>query len=222
MRRVVVSPHPDDAVWSCGGMFDAWTAGGDALTVVTVFDGGPAAAVRRAEDAAALAAWPVRSVGLGFPDAAHRGNRYPGPLSRRRGVHPDDAGTVAAVAAALAPFLPDADVLLLPLAERTHVDHVIARTAAERAAAAGTAADVVYYAEFPYAPPPAAGGGDLEVTAHRADFSAWLRGSLVYRSQVTELFGGPLRFGRALARHARTPAVWREHRRTAQGATASK
>ncbi|MFE5121595.1 PIG-L family deacetylase [Streptomyces sp. NPDC056669] len=221
MRRVVVSPHPDDAVWSCGGMFGAWAAGADALTVVTVFDGGPAAAVRRAEDAAALAAWPLRAAGLGFPDAMHREDRYPGPLSRRRAVHPDDAGTAEAVAAALGPYLREADLLLLPLAGRTHVDHVIARVAAERAAA-GTGVQAAYYAEFPYRPPPAGGPG-MAVTEHRADFSAWLRGALAYRSQVTEMFGGPLRFGRALAGHARTPAVWREHRLAAQeGSAAAK
>ncbi|MCG0287981.1 PIG-L family deacetylase [Streptomyces sp. PSAA01] len=220
MRRVVVSPHPDDAVWSCGGMFGAWAAGPGALTVVTVFDGGPAAAVRRAEDAAALAAWPVRAVGLGFPDAAHRGDRYPGPLSRRRAVHPDDAELAEAVAAALAPYPREGDLLLLPLAGRTHVDHVIARAAAERAAA-GTAVQVAYYAEFPYRPPPAGGPG-MEITEHRADFSAWLRGALAYRSQVTQMFGGPLRFGRALAGHARTPAVWREHRPAAQDSAAAK
>lgn len=221
-RRLVVSPHPDDAVWSCGGMFGAWTAGADTLVVVTVFDGGPAAAVRRLEDTAALAGWPVRPISLGFPEAAHRGNRYPGPLSRRRAVlHPDDAETVSIVAAELAPRLREADVLLLPLAERTHVDHVIARSAAERAAA-GTEVDIAYYAEFPYAPPLPGEPDGVQVTAHRADFSSWLSGSLVYQSQVMEMFGGPLRFGRALARHTRTPAIWREHRRVCQLPTASK
>ncbi|MEU8588298.1 PIG-L family deacetylase [Streptomyces sp. NPDC048664] len=221
MRRVVVSPHPDDAVWSCGGMFGTWTTGGDTLVVVTVFDDGPQAAVRRAEDAAALAAWPLSAVGLGFPEAVHRGSLYPGPLARRRAVHPDDAGTAEAVADALAPRLRDADLLLLPLAERTHVDHALARSAAERAAAGG-AARIAYYAEFPYGPPRAA-LPRLAVTEHRADFSAWLRGSLAYRSQVNGMFGGPLGFTRTLARHTRTPAVWREHRPSpAQGVTAAK
>jgi hypothetical protein len=150
---------------------------------------------------------------MGFPEAAHRGNRYPGPMSRRRDVlHPDDAETVMDVAIELAPYLREADVLLLPLARRTHVDHVIARSAAEQAVS-GTPVDIAYYAEFPYAPPPSADPDGVQVTAHRADFSSWLRGSLAYQSQVTEMFGGPLRFGRALARHTRTPAIWREHRR---------
>jgi LmbE family N-acetylglucosaminyl deacetylase len=219
-HRVVVSPHPDDAVWSCGGMLDAWTSGRHVLTVVTVFDGGPAVLERRAEDVAALGAWPIRRVGLGFPEAAHRENRYPGPLSRRRTVHPDDRATTDQVAAALVPQLRAADLVLLPLAGRTHVDHTIARSAAERGLV-GSPAQIAYYPEFPYRSQQL-GEHRMVVTEHRADFAAWLRAALVYRSQVTEMFGGPLRFGRALAEHAGRPAVWREHRPAAQPPVASK
>ncbi|GFH38240.1 PIG-L deacetylase family protein [Streptomyces pacificus] len=37
--QVVVSPHPDDAVWSLGGRLAHWVARGVPVTVVTVFDG---------------------------------------------------------------------------------------------------------------------------------------------------------------------------------------
>ncbi|UXH76108.1 PIG-L deacetylase family protein [Roseateles amylovorans] len=39
-RRVILSPHPDDAVWSLGGAIAAWARHGEVL-VVTVFDGEP-------------------------------------------------------------------------------------------------------------------------------------------------------------------------------------
>ncbi|GAA0911501.1 PIG-L deacetylase family protein [Streptomyces thermoalcalitolerans] len=37
--HLVVSPHPDDAVWSLGGRLARWVARGIPVTVVTVFDG---------------------------------------------------------------------------------------------------------------------------------------------------------------------------------------
>ncbi|ANN17139.1 hypothetical protein SD37_16815 [Amycolatopsis orientalis] len=203
MRRLVVSPHPDDAVWSCGGILHAWAARGDDVVVCTVFD---ADGARRQEDADALGLLSVRVRSLRIPEAAERGF-YPGPLSRRRGIHAEDRGTVETVAEALLPQLSDADVVLLPRAERTHVDHLIARLAGERVAATlGT--ELSYYPEFPYSAPLGA-----PARVHRVDFRPWLRAGLAYRSQVDGMFGGPVRFTRALARHARTPGghcVWRE------------
>ncbi|MEI7031014.1 PIG-L deacetylase family protein [Streptomyces pratensis] len=44
--HVVISPHPDDAVWSLGGRLVRWVAHGVPVTVVTVFDGGAVPGVR--------------------------------------------------------------------------------------------------------------------------------------------------------------------------------
>ncbi|MFD5492544.1 PIG-L deacetylase family protein [Streptomyces sp. GDS52] len=44
--HVVVSPHPDDAVWSLGGRLARWVARGVPVTVVTVFDGPAIAGAR--------------------------------------------------------------------------------------------------------------------------------------------------------------------------------
>jgi LmbE family N-acetylglucosaminyl deacetylase len=229
VRRLLLSPHPDDAVWSCGGVLGDWTGQGDRTTVVTVFDGdpppdnaGPAAtepAVRRREDSAALAYWPVSRLGLGLPDAVFRRDPagrplYAGPLAMRRGVHPADEPLAARVTANLRPLLDDCDEVLLPLAAPSHVDHTIVREAAERALGSLARRRVRYYAEFPYSARAPAG-----LTAHRqpADFRAWLRVALVYRSQVTAIFGSPHRLARALFRHAHdgdTP-VWRSWTPTA-------
>src|SRR3954462_5200531 len=89
---VVLSPHPDDAVFGCWSVL---TGPGEVL-VVNVFDGVPppgsvtlwelitgcadsAAAMheRRREDAAALALAGRQSVGLGLPDQQHRGDPLP-------------------------------------------------------------------------------------------------------------------------------------------------
>ncbi|WP_181807614.1 PIG-L family deacetylase [Streptomyces shenzhenensis] len=37
--QLVVSPHPDDAVWSLGGRLAHWVEQGVPVTVVTIFDG---------------------------------------------------------------------------------------------------------------------------------------------------------------------------------------
>ncbi|MFE9456846.1 PIG-L family deacetylase [Streptomyces californicus] len=232
MRRLLLAPHPDDAVWSCGGMLRQWCREGG-LTVVTVFDGdgheegGPRGgdrdtgggggdgvpARRRAEDAAALAHWPVRTVGLGLPEAALRRDRagrslYAGPLALRRAPHPADAGLPVLLAGLLEPLVEDHDEVLLPLAVRTHTDHLLVREAAELALAAR--GDSVprpvrarYYREFPYAPPPPPGG--YRERAEPADFSDWLRGALMYESQVRGMFRDARPFARALARRTGAP-----------------
>ncbi|MEU6021901.1 PIG-L family deacetylase [Micromonospora sp. NPDC047134] len=223
-RRLLISPHPDDAVWSCGGVMGEWAAADQSLTVVTVFDGDPSApgpaargatepALRRREDAAALARWPLTRISLGLPEALFRHDPdgralYPGPLAVRRRVHPADESLTVRVAQALRPLLMRCDEVLLPLAAASHVDHVIAREAAEFALGDLAPPAVRYYAEFPY--PTRLPQG---LTAHRqpADFDAWLRAALVYRSQVEGMFGSAPRLARALFRHAYeagTP-VWR-------------
>ncbi|MDJ0462513.1 PIG-L family deacetylase [Streptomyces sp. H27-C3] len=50
--HVVVSPHPDDAVWSLGGRLARWASRGTPVTVVTVFDAPAAAGAERLGDAA--------------------------------------------------------------------------------------------------------------------------------------------------------------------------
>jgi LmbE family N-acetylglucosaminyl deacetylase len=164
------------------------------------------ASLRRAEDETALAGWPVRRISLGFPDASVRHDdgqpRYRSSLSLRRPPKPADAPLVGAVARALAPILAHADEVIAPLGRATHVDHHITRTAVD-AALRSTPATVRYYSEFPYAPPEPR---DLVRTEHPADFHAWLRASLLYRSQVNAMFGGPISFGRSLARHANVSA----------------
>ena len=222
MRRLLLSPHPDDAVWSCGGVLGGWAG---PTTVVTVFDGDPPAAptagpadaagpaVRRHEDATALAHWPVTRYGLGLPDAMFRRDRagqalYAGPMAVRRRVHPADSTLTSELAGVLRPLLAGCDEVLLPLAAPSHVDHTIVRVAAESALSGLPGRRVRYYAEFPYR-----SGVPAGLVAHRepADFHAWLRSALAYHSQVTAMFGSAPRLARALFRHAHEAGapVWR-------------
>lgn len=188
MTRVLLSPHPDDAVWSCGGMLGRWADEPGGLTVVNVFDG-PGMEARRAEDARALARWPLSVRGLGFTEAARRHGDdgrplYPTPLARRRPRHRGEDRLVAEVAAALAPYLRDASEVLVPLARRTHVDHEIVREAAAYALdgafqavppvpAGASGVRVTWHEEFPYAPPRRVPAG-LAAEEHRPTWtSGW-------------------------------------------------
>ncbi|MFJ9432488.1 PIG-L deacetylase family protein [Streptomyces sp. NPDC101490] len=229
----MLAPHPDDAVWSCGGMLRQWCREGT-LTVVTVFDGDGhegsvhrtgdrggegreghgTPALRRAEDTAALAHWPLRAVGLGLPEAALRRDGagrglYAGPLALRRAPHPADAALTVRLAGLLGPLVEDHDEVLLPLAVRTHADHLLVREAAELALesrvdnSAPRPVRARYYREFPYEPPPPPGG--YREHAEPADFSDWLRGALMYESQVRGMFRDARPFARALARRTGAP-----------------
>lgn len=162
MRRVVISPHLDDAVLS------AWSAVSDPgadVTVVTVFAGLPdpgrptgdwevacgvpdprgLAVLRRAEDTAALASCGAGWAHLDHVDSAHR---PPGSVHR-------------SVVADLATRCRDADEVWLPAAIGGHPDHLAAARAGLEAAGGRR---VVMYADQPYTahwyPPPANGGQD--------------------------------------------------------------
>jgi LmbE family N-acetylglucosaminyl deacetylase len=138
---VAVSPHLDDAVFSAGGTLAVLAAEGWRVRVVTCFtasvaDPSPFAlstqldkglgadvdymALRRAEDAAALALLGAEPVHLPLPEAPHRG--YVNAADLFAGQHADDA-IAGRLHEALAPCLRDADLVLAPQAIGDHVDH---------------------------------------------------------------------------------------------------
>ena len=136
---LAVSPHLDDAVFSAGATLAALADAGHEVTVVTCFtrsvpdptgfalacqlDKGLAPdvdymALRRAENAAAMAVLGATPVDLALPEAPHRG--YTSAPDLFAGVHPDDDvwREVADLLAALS-----ADLWLAPQALGDHVDH---------------------------------------------------------------------------------------------------
>jgi LmbE family N-acetylglucosaminyl deacetylase len=139
-----VSPHLDDAAFSCGGTLARLAAAGWAVHVATVFtasvpeprgfalacqtDKGlpPDAdymAMRRDEDAVALAAVDAAPHWLALREAPHRG--YADARSLFAGVHAGDDDAWREVAAALAPLVTRLApaLLLAPQALGGHVDH---------------------------------------------------------------------------------------------------
>lgn len=216
-RQIVLSPHPDDAVWSAGGRILAWVGQGLPTTVVTVFDGAgetvssawreiAESATRRHEDIEALASTGADRVSLGLVDAAVRADRgvprYKSPLRLFGPVHRSDAVLADVVAGAVAEIVgrdKDKVVVHAPLAAGRHVDHRLVRDAADQLAGQGVR--VQFYEDFPYQLRPADHEG-LRPDYAPVDLPGWLSAAKLYRSQVATLFDSSTSFDDALRARA--------------------
>jgi LmbE family N-acetylglucosaminyl deacetylase len=173
---LVLSPHLDDAVLSCGALL-AHLATRHPVTVATVFtaaapppwslparralrelgrvDAEDLFAQRREEDRDVLAEIGAEPVNLGFRDALfRRGRRGPAyPTYRfdaaRGRVASCDTGLAAEVSARVSEIARarEAAVVFAPLGVGRHVDHLITRQAAHEL---GRPSRIVYYSDFPY------------------------------------------------------------------------
>lgn len=177
-RHIFLSPHFDDAVFSCGGTLGVQISVGLHPLVLTVFGGVPttgtslspfaldvhrkmgfsqdvAAAVqtRRAEDAQALELLGADYLWLDYPDAIYRGTpAYYTQESQLIGgiVHPNDHMIDEELAETLISLHNRLPdaVWYAPLAVGRHVDHQIVCSAADRLTQLG--ARVNLYEDFPY------------------------------------------------------------------------
>lgn len=143
MKALALSPHLDDAAFSAGGTLARLAREGWEVVVLTAFtrsvpnptgfalacqlDKGlrpevDYMALRRAEDAQACAALGAQPAWLDFAEAPHRGYDSAAALF---GPVRDDDGVAAPLAAALAPHVAEAALVLAPRAVGGHVDHVL-------------------------------------------------------------------------------------------------
>ena len=173
-RRIFLSPHPDDAVLSCGGWIEQLAQNGERPIVMTIFGGdrpadvplsdfarslherwqlgADAPARRRDEDRAACDRLGCYLTHLPFADAVYRVE----PVTRCYLYDSEQAifGAVCdremidRVAEAMQTRVRHAR-LVVPLTAGKHVDHVITRMAAER-----LNEDMIYYEDYPYAEQP--------------------------------------------------------------------
>jgi LmbE family N-acetylglucosaminyl deacetylase len=216
VRVVAVSPHLDDAAFSVGGTLAALADAGHEVTVVTCFTrsvpdpagfalacqldkGLPAdvdyMALRRDEDAAAMAVLGAAPRHLDLPEAPHRGYASAPDLFAR--VHDGD-DVWRSVCAALADV--PGDLWLAPQALGAHVDHLQVLRAV-----AALDRPTLWWRDSPYVlrEPDAVPGPDLpggltpvelpQDAARRADACA------CYATQLGFQFGGPEPMRAALA-----------------------
>ncbi len=176
-RLIFLSPHPDDAVLSCGGWINQLVQDGERPIVITVFGGDRPAAVplsdfarslherwqlgdaaparRRDEDRAACDCLGCYLIHLPFADAVYRVD----PATQCHLYDSEEAifgevqdeEMIDRVAEAVQVRLRRVANarLVVPLTAGKHVDHVITRLAAER-----LEEDLIYYEDYPYAEQP--------------------------------------------------------------------
>ena len=225
---LALSPHLDDAAFSCGGTLATLARGGWRIVMATLFtasvpdpagfalacqlDKGLPAEVdymrlRRAEDVAAADALGLPApVHLSFREAPHRGYRSAPELFAD--LRPDDGigpDLTAALAALLADTTPD--LVLAPQAIGGHVDHVQVVRAFR---AADNAAPVLWWRDFPYTTrdadpkqPLRTLFSDLPVRAIGLDADAQSRklaACAAYATQIGFQFGGAAGLRERLAR----------------------
>ncbi len=172
--HIYLSPHLDDAVFSCGGQIWQQTQTGERVLVVTLFGGAPppttplspfaqslhtrwghpadATLRRQEEDRAALAILGAEALHWPYTDCIYRqtpggDSPYASEASLWGAIHPADESLVAELAGRIATLpLGEDGTLYAPLAAGRHVDHQIARRAAQDSGRLP-----VYYEDYPYA-----------------------------------------------------------------------
>jgi len=208
---LALSPHLDDAAFSCGGTLALLAARGWRVVVATAFtasvphptgfalecqrdkglpDEADYMALRRAEDLAACAALGAEAIHLPFAEAPHRGYADARALF---GALREDDGVVPGLAAALR-ALPASALWLLPQAIGGHVDHLRLREAAALARPPGM--PVLHWEDWPYAARPHSHPArpvaldHLPALAVAGDAAARRLACLAYATQLGFQFGG--------------------------------
>ena len=228
-RLVILSPHPDDAVWSIGGAIPLMPSDVE-IIIVTLFDGDPGKndsrcsrlsdrwrmfgemSMRRDEDAKAAVRLGCERVSLGFVDAAMPENdegafeygSLDAVLQQGRGVH--DVQVPDPIQRRICDLLEPEDELLVPLGFGGHVDHLLTHALARRLPQRTS-----YYADFPYYLPGRREALDEWIDtlglaptplSLPCDWQAWMESSLCYRSQILRLFGSRASFLETLRAYA--------------------
>lgn len=215
MDWVYLSPHPDDAALSCGGIIHCQVRRGETVAVWTLFGGDPppgpltpfaaslhrrwgvsagdAMAARRAEDARAAAVLGAALLNIHLPDCIYR--RLPGgaPLVTReedlwQPLHPGEEPLAERLAASLRERLPSGARLVSPLGIGSHVDHTLTRRAAQ-----SLGRELFFYADFPYAGREQALSDEWIAphwkphccTLKPADLAAWADAVAAHASQIS-------------------------------------
>jgi LmbE family N-acetylglucosaminyl deacetylase len=217
---IYISPHLDDAALSCGGLIWEQAHSGDRVSIWTICAGfipprplspfaqelhtrwqtGPEAVqFRREEDHLAAARLGAEPVYLDIPDCIYRFRRLPEgeqPLIQGeadlQGAEPE-SDLVERLAQDLRETLSPAARVVCPMALGGHVDHRLARTAAEH-----SGLPLYYYADYPYVLRSALELAEMEVGAWKRlpapvstpALTAWLEAVSNYSSQISTFWSG--------------------------------
>jgi LmbE family N-acetylglucosaminyl deacetylase len=214
-RCVILSPHLDDAILSCGGLaaevadtvnVEIWTFFSAAPFIGPYsslarwfhdISGGYSSArlawLRRREDRRACRVVGARPNHFHWHDAVYRKTKNGEPMYgglRQSHWHAHDDRMVREISALMESRVSRSDVLLTPLGVGKHVDHLILRAAVERLGHN----NVLYYVDLPYM---ATYPDEIEIQAagmscHSYDIStsslqAWIDSIMCYTTQLKML-----------------------------------
>ncbi|MEM6529464.1 MAG: PIG-L family deacetylase [Chloroflexota bacterium] len=174
MMHVFLSPHYDDAVYSCGGTIHQLVQRGEDVLIITVMGGYPPDPLpdtpivrdlhqrwaagenpideREQEDYAAAAILGTGTTHMSIADCVYRTSAegtplYPDENSLWHNIHPDDPALLRLQNALNA----SAGVTFyVPLGAGGHVDHLIVRNWALNVARRGEAGRLLFYEDLPY------------------------------------------------------------------------
>lgn len=218
---IYVSPHLDDVALSCGGQIFQQVRDGADVLVVTVACGFPqsevrsdfaeflhynwgltaeeAVSARRAEDEAACRRLGAHTLHWSFPDAIYRLHPqtdeplYTSDEGIFGEIHPAEADLLHIMASSMQE-LPAARHVVAPLGMGNHVDHQLARRAAEKV----WGRRLLYYEDYPYIQRqphslarhlhPDSGWRARLIPLCERSISARVRAVAEYRSQIGVLF----------------------------------
>jgi len=172
MQWIYLSPHLDDVALSLGGLLWEQAAAGESASIWTICagdappdplspfaeslherwgTGGDAIVARRAEDIESCTILGASYRHLSAPDCIYRRSEqtgeylYTSESSLTGPLHPDEESLVRRLSQTLKAALTPEVSLVCPLGLGNHVDHQLARAAAER-----LNIPLWYYADYPY------------------------------------------------------------------------
>lgn len=217
-RWIFLSPHLDDAVFSCGGLISFLSGNGIAVEIWTIFSdqaedpdtftefvrslhdrwksGDHPYVVRKKEDAAGSKMVGARQVHFGFLDCVYRTLPDGGTpvittnAELLEGIKPEETYLVKDISARLQKRLTESSVWVCPLGLGNHMDHLITRQAAENVRQM-----MLYYADLPYAirmPVQSIPGMiQLSFDIPEKNIQQWGRANLQYSSQISTFWKDP-------------------------------
>lgn len=217
MHWVYLAPHLDDVAFSCGGLVWEQVRRGHKVAVWTICAGHPppgplsafaqslherwgvgkeAVRQRRSEDVRACQRMRAAWRHFPIPDCIYRKSPesgqgfYTSEEELFGEIHPQERGLVERVSQMLERQLPDGARVVCPLGLGGHVDHRLARAAAE---AMGRA--LWYYADYPYAQRESvhleektAGMSEQILRLSEAGLQAWVEAAAAYASQMSSFW----------------------------------
>lgn len=128
MTICIISPHPDDALLSCGIRIQREIALGHEILVLTIFSDSEMTAKRKQEDRRALKKIGAKAFYLDEEDAPKRDKKYRNIKEMVFGdFTPNDIACITRITRKIEDFCCEHSIteILLPLASGTHIDHRI-------------------------------------------------------------------------------------------------